>query len=408
MNIQKRNKYILFAVFLYGTTIIDILKCMMTLFGISSNYLELTRDGLYVIIFILFYIYANKNVRNLSVIISLAFFLLLCLTCLINPEIVESAKSIILLFFSRFLIACVLFIGIDDIVYFAQICHSFSWLCIVYFIVYSLLPHGVEYGFEYNMAFSNNMILPAVMSVFYLIIKCEKTLYSIIVLAISGIGIIMYGSRGAIVAVVLSFLFSIVVISLVKKEGILDFILLGIIISSILVFRNSIVLTLLRFFPNSRTLHMIHYGTNNLLSNRNVFWDIAFSNISNSPFAFRGIAGDCLCICKDMNIDFSLSYYSHNFFLELLLSFGVVIGGILSLLFCYRCILVIKKSIIDKERSFLIIAFFFPNIVLMMFSGSLWQSYQYWIVIGILLRDTIKLRKNNYANWDSIKGSLYH
>lgn len=378
------RRYIIISFYLYAVMFVDIIKNIFSLIGLDTSYNELIRNVTYISIFFFYYRYSNKTERVKSIIISIIFIYVFLFSCLINSLLVSYSFSIVMLFFSRFLIAAVMFDSTDDVEAFSDICHSISWIAILYYFIYYLQPHIETIGFNYNMSFSNNMILPAVLSMYYILFKHKRVIYSAVVLIFAIIGIIQFGSRGALASILASLFVSIVLIFIEKKNGYLYILLSGMLICLFYLLQENIIQELLKYFPESRTLLLMKNNDLNTLSNRDIIWGVSMNSINDFPLKIRGLAGDCVLISNYYSNEFSLSNYSHNFFLEILLSFGVVIGGAICVWFCYRSGKIIINSIKYRNINAVIIVFFVPYVTLMMFSGSVCQSYQHWIVLGVL------------------------
>ncbi len=382
------RRYIIISIFLYATMFVDIIRIILSLIGLNSSYNEIIRNVIYISIFFFYYRYSNKIEKSKSLIISVIFLFVILFSCLLNSFLAESSFGIIMLFFSRFLIAAVMFNGINDIEVFTDFCHSMSWIAILYYILYSLSyynqPQIETIGFNYNMAFANNMILPAVSSMYFILFKQRRVIYSTVVLFFSLIGIIQFGSRGALACIISSFFVSVVLIFIEKKNGYFYILLTVFLICLFYLFQDSILQWMLENFPNSRTLLLLKNNSFNTLSNRDITWEVIINGIIASPLKIRGLAGDCSLMCEHFSNEFSLASYSHNFFLEMLASFGVIIGGIICIWFFYMFGKLIIHSIKYRNINAITVVFFVPNVTLMMFSGSICQSYQHWIVLGIL------------------------
>ena len=74
------------------------------------------------------------------------------------------------------------------------------------------------------------------------------------------------------------------------------------------------------------------------------------------------------------------AYYSHNFFLELYSTFGVIIATALLMLMIYAGHRVIK----NKKNIALMACFIFISILPLMLTGTFWDNVYFWALIGII------------------------
>ena len=109
---------------------------------------------------------------------------------------------------------------------------------------------------------------------------------------------------------------------------------------------------------------------------RNEIWNYFANKIKEEPFRIRGINADQL----EKTGFYENSNYAHNIFLELFYQFGVVIGGIFSLVIIKN---VFDSLSYDNEKNSIKTIFmcvFFP---ISIFSGSLWTSLYCWLWLFI-------------------------
>ena len=131
---------------------------------------------------------------------------------------------------------------------------------------------------------------------------------------------------------------------------------------------------------NSRTLNLLLSNNINHDSGRRELWAIVLSEICVSPFSIRGINADYLLI----------GIYSHNFIIELLYEFGILLG----VPFIIYIIYAIFKTVISKNNYYtnllkILLFNFFP---LILWSATIWTSMFFWI--WLLLFDYSKIKCN--------------
>lgn len=191
---------------------------------------------------------------------------------------------------------------------------------------------------------------------------------------ISFLLVIAYGSRGTLLV---CFAF-IVAISLEKIlcEGVSKYIILiALLVLIIYLFKGQLISYLTDLFSklgfNSRTIAWLTMADSSLdSSGRDSLYLDAIVAIKNNPIFGYGILGDRML----------LGLYVHNIFLEILLDFGVIIGGYISI---KMIICSIKSYICLYTRRISVIIIF--AMVSLMVSGSFLHNGAFWLALGIML-----------------------
>lgn len=242
---------------------------------------------------------------------------------------------------------------------------------------------------EYSMGYSNSLVIPIIALLYHYYIKHNIT--NILIALIGIIEIIMIGSRGALLGI------GTFVILLLIKQMISSnnrgkkFAIISISIMTICAVNYNLIVTMLynlasQLGYHSRTLWLIVNDSITHDSRRIQIYQQMIEEIQRNPFTMRGIAGEYVI---------TNGGYSHNFVLELLIDFGVVIGGLLVILIILKAVHTLINGI-KKEDSYSMVSLIlfsasFPEALV---SGSFWISAYLWawLLFGLWQKRTIEKR----------------
>lgn len=124
---------------------------------------------------------------------------------------------------------------------------------------------------------------------------------------------------------------------------------------------------------------------NSLFNGRNSILEIAFDEIMKKPFVGHGMS--------------TFEYYTginypHNFLVQFLFDGGLLLFGIIVIVFLVRTIKVFKH--LSKNQYFLYVYLFFLAVPGALFSGDIWENSKFWFLMGwILTLCSVKEKKNN-------------
>lgn len=239
-------------------------------------------------------------------------------------------------------------------------------LIILCLILFKNLTGGI-----YAMGYSYYMLIPCL---YYTHDFFDtKKLSSLFLMFICLFSIVVSGSRGPILSwIILVFLEALARFPLIYTLSIAS---VGSLIYSA---RTKVFLYLFELLSSygiySRTLALFSQP-NITLSNRDVVYNRAVSLIANYWFTGVGIAGDKRY----------LGMYPHNLFLEILVHFGVILGGAVSLFLIFLIVKSLSKAIKSRTHRFLLIVFCL-GIVPLMFSSSYIGNAWFWVFVGFSLK----------------------
>lgn len=130
-----------------------------------------------------------------------------------------------------------------------------------------------------------------------------------------------------------------------------------------------------RYSLRSRTLRMLLDGTVAQNNGRDVFWDASFNMIRENPLGY-GAMGARHVLCG-----IHIVGHPHNFFIELLIEYGVVFGPLLIALMLVSSLRIfLKKEDNGWQGVFLI---FFANACQLMTSYTYWHSPALWGALAV-------------------------
>lgn len=244
-----------------------------------------------------------------------------------------------------------------------------------------LVGGAMKFSSSYSMGYANSMILPTNTLIFAIFEqKCKRSvkIAYIVLAAANVISVMAFGSRGALLAIIVLML--LLCFKLLKRKT--DIIIVSIIASLLLIcvaFYKRIFEALYNFLLNmgyySRTLYLI-YADLGHDSGRSEIWGSVIEDISKNPFIAHGVNGDYTVA----------GIYSHNIALELIHSLGILFGVLALLFITYKII----RSVFSKNTSYssvrmLIMFSFFP---VCLFSSSVWTNMYLWLWLIICLRES--------------------
>ena len=361
------------------------------------------------LIAMLFFQGDKRDVKDFYVLMALiaAFF---CVTYLFHPEyyewFFEGSYPIKTVIFrpDQCIFAYLFFRVIKDPKDILKTLKITAYILLLYYS-YQLL-HALSVGYwlynstgevekwSYNLNYGYNHLL--VMAIFGYFAMKEKKLFYWILCGISVLEIILGGSRGPLVGVGI---FGILLILRFFKEmdmrlrvflivaSIFALILfVGIGLETILQWVSSIIKSL---GISSRTIDMLLQGEIADDNNRSRIYETAIQMIRNGGLFGYGAYGDRYVIG---NIAFV--GYCHNIILEILIDFGILLGGIFCLRMFYASI---KIMFFAQEKEWGdIYMILFVSVTKLFLSGSFWYSEAFWgaLAVWISYKKAVKKKKS--------------
>ncbi len=235
----------------------------------------------------------------------------------------------------------------------------------------------------YSMSLSCYMLLPTILYIDELL--NEFSLKYLILTSLSLLIIIALGSRGAVLCIIVYAILKYIRPNSMRTEKrvLRDYIFLfiGVVallfLKQIITFINNI---LLKVDIRSRTL-LLFLQDGIYLSGRETLYENVMAKITDNPLLGIGIAGDRAILGGS---------YVHNFLIEIIGNFGVILG---ILIIVGLIILIIKTLIIkDVGKYSLAIMWMCLGFVHLMLSSSYLTDIKFWVFMGLMI-SFIKSRK---------------
>ena len=251
---------------------------------------------------------------------------------------------------------------------------------IPYFIFILNIPTMLKGSYDYAMDFGYQMELAAILFLTQylhenkkkgkLILSCFAMLFGVI-----------YGARASILGFLL---FIVCYLILNKNATVKKIIFLGVAFAGALVYNSQFIMMkiynlFLSMGLDSRTLYLI--ATGDILASdsarQDKIWPVLIKLINNSSlFKMYGAFGDRYYLNSHYP-------YAHNLVLELLVTFGKFVGGILLILIAYHFIRTCIRN--RGTGGILTLAFGCFCICRLMFSSSFWTEPYFWAFLAMMV-----------------------
>jgi O-antigen ligase len=377
------QSFILYYLNLLDTTIGNLVqmasKALVGLFFIYSFPTVMKRSfalliltySVSIFIFLLNYLFFIQNTTFLNDILFMYFFV--CLPCLIYS------------------------FSINDKVILYKVMKKLSIIIFIIGLTIGglVLTNKMDIGI-YNMSIGYYLLLPAIV---FLNNFIDKASIKSGVLAIVSILIILsIGSRGPILCIAIYFiLYQIINFKKLNKRKFIFNILITIIILLVILYLEEILIMLARVLAsygiNSRSISLFMQDKVRLSGRELIYRDV-LHQIRENPIFGVGIAGDRLYT----------GTYSHNILIELISSFGVVIGCLIIV----SLFIIILKSLfsLDIEGANSILIWLAIGFIPLFVSSTYLTYFQFWIFLGLALRFTGKKTqqklKKTYSKYNEV------
>lgn len=308
------------------------------------------------------------------------------------------------LFFFCLPIMCFAY-ALDEYAHLWRLLDRYADIIVLSGAIYAFLTSEQYY---YNMWLGYKLLLP--MLVVMVRVFCQGlSLKSSISLLIAFITIFMKGSRGPLLVIIAFALMGIYLYYVKKSKNreqisheILSFNLSGVVllnaVSALIILSAlnaemiSVILSdiLQEYGYSVRLLKIVGSGGALLSgSGREDILHAVFQLLSESPWLGFGIGGDCVAISKTLYpaaYAVSTGLYAHNIFLEILLHYGIVIGGLFNFLFILSLsIIAIRINQFSPEGKLFFILLVFCCIQGIL-SGTYLSNTLFWLLLGLILK----------------------
>ena len=230
------------------------------------------------------------------------------------------------------------------------------------------------------MEFANSMSIGLALMFYSGII--DSKIYDFVIALIGSIVLLMYGSRGSLLTIGI-----LVVYLLWLKYKNKKIVIVGIFGAVILIimgplFMDVLLKYLVKVGINSRSIEKLISGNFLKSNDRLSIYKYLIGILGKNLFVGVGICGDRYWLPKHFSgMD---ATYTHNLFLEILLDYGILIGGLIiaiSFYLLFKCL--IREKNLEKKSFFSV--FFFVSYVQLMISRSWITEQNLFILFALLL-----------------------
>lgn len=351
-----------------------------------------------------------KNRKNIifSVIICTTVILLYLATFLLFPEnatvLLGTIRSMVLFCVPSLLLAYFID-GFDSVWYYL---HKFSYVLIIFSVLYASLGGMIVINSksEYSMWLGYQLTIPVMVVLWNAITQLNSFGLRMLNLLFFVLGltiIVIYGSRGPLLIIAL---YSTYCIYVYCKRKIMDsryktlmkfmtrflfvvfLIMFALAICNVELLSSYLYSIVQDYGIQSRTLRVLSMDDAlNYVSGRDVIYAVSIELIKENSLTGYGLAGDCVQIGRALgkSSDSFAGSYAHNFYLALMLHFGVLLGTVL--FFSLICLLYKKYKVLKEgPQKNLFMILLFSNCVTLMISGNYLTYYQFWLLVGIALK----------------------
>lgn len=242
-------------------------------------------------------------------------------------------------------------------------------------------------GTGYSQSDSYQMLLPAIVLASSL--QNELSLKRLIPFGISLFFMFAYGARGPVACLALFIIVNILLHFEKRSRGrAVGFVaVLGVIAAAVYQYFYE----LLRWFQTLFAQLGFSIRTVDRLMNQSFFEDrgrnriaeICIDRILEHPFIGIGPVNDRIYLANQFgNGEGAVGSYPHNFFLEILMQYGVILGGMMLLLFAFLILKALRTAPNANTKDLIVIligSYFFP----LLFSGSYLDSRGFYMLVAI-------------------------
>lgn len=230
---------------------------------------------------------------------------------------------------------------------------------------------------SYDLSFGYDVVFFTL--VFLLCFVKYRKVVDLTMVAIGIIMIILGGSRGPLVCILAFILLTVLIRILHSDNSLLYGTLFSLIVATSYALRDlflAFLKTILELTnSSSRTIQMILEGDIADDNGRKEIWNAAIEMIKRKPWGY-GAMGTRHVIYYIHDVG-----HCHELFLELLVDFGVLVGGIIITYIIFRVLTIIFGNIDGDWRGIYLV--FLCRALQLLISGTYWHVFSFWACMGI-------------------------
>jgi hypothetical protein len=393
----KTEKILSFSIsfLIFFDQILYLAHTISKFIGIPTTYI--TEIFLVIYLVLIFYslLSVRSNIKIKAFIVPVVLFILYMLSMLIYGEYSRFlSANIAERMFLYALPSYILMSLVNDM---NDVMQYFKYFCIISIITQTFSVLNDVFLPQYFVktdyqGISYSLLIPTI----YYLSKKYKKIHDYMIIAFLVFLLIVAGGRGALVCMLLYILYS--GIKSVKrnlKRTLLTIMLL----MFVLIYFDSIIENVVLFAEkynfNGSILKYYLMGNVLDLSGRDNIYSICIDIIKRFPLLGCGLGGDRYWLGI---YGFKYGNYPHNFFLEILVQYGIIFGGIFLLYFLTRVIKCLSyKDMESSAYKLFNIMFFSYGFMGLMFSSSYLLNVSFFAMLPVMNK-ILKERKTNEKN----------
>lgn len=248
--------------------------------------------------------------------------------------------------------------------------------------------HYVTSGRDGYMVYGMRLLIAAVLLGYFY--NSERKLIHLFAAFLSITLILIYGNRSALLISVIAFGAQYVIFA--ENQNKVVRIVLILTLAFLAVFFAGVIFSglstaLEKAGISSRTVNKLLSGIEAVTDNtgRSVIWGNCRKAIAKRPWTGYGIGGERnLYLLGSQYVSNLGGVYAHNFFYEILLDFGVVLGTMIMAVLGWKSIRIIRsKDYIAISRLYMVL--FLSTALKLFFSSSIWTDIDVYVCLGIAM-----------------------
>lgn len=276
----------------------------------------------------------------------------------------------------------------------------YAYIYFIYLVILQLLPalkrgywvdigpDGRELKLRYNLSFGYAVSFPTIVFL-YESIKYKK-MHSYIFFVFGLWILLTQGNRGAVL-IVFVYIFLLILKSLKNtRYYLLKFAVMLFVLIILYLYGNNIMIFIARQLSNlgveSRNIDKILNGSFTENNGRDIIWSTVIKAIKKGGILGYGMLGD-----RPFVFPIHYAGFSHNIFLELIISFGII--GVFIIL--YLLYIIIRMLFFCDDENWLdIFIILLSCSAQLLLSMSFWYVWQFWAALAVSSK-YIRLKNNN-------------
>ena len=382
---------ILFGYIFCMSSIASFIKGLFLLIIGDSFFLESVIT--YCVLIILLCLSFNKIKKSISIwdlIYLIIFIIALSLSLLSFNDDINLVWDILKEIIRSCILCYLVGISIENYIELRKVLKIVAYVILIISIINILFLKTVFLVLNYSQDFGYKVLIASIIFAFELI--SEGKIRYLVAEICTLILILMSGSRGPLLSLILSlailfFLFN------VRNTVYNYFLTISIVVFGIIIYLNLQTLLIVlssyfeRFGVSQRVLNAFLSNSISVDSSRSSIARYVINYIKNDPITGSGLFNDRVLIFNNITFSSTQTYYgsyAHNFFLEILMQFGLVLGSLIIFLFFRLLYISIFKNI-EKSSEYITVFMFCFGFLPLLVSRSYLTTKWFYMLIGVII-----------------------